>query len=88
VAIRVSNSGSTISPDRAERVFDRFWRGDTARSRTGYHHGLGLSLVKKAVKALGGSIGVVATEGGDFEITISLPGDKHLEGRISTERDG
>ena len=73
VRIRVANSGSTISRDQTEMVFERFFRGDAARSATGVHSGLGLSLVKRVVLVLGGSVKAQSVAGGKFEITVSLP---------------
>ena len=55
------------------KAFERFWRGDTARSAAGIHCGLGLSLVKKAAAVLGGSVSVQSEKGGLFEITVTIP---------------
>jgi len=68
----VSNSGSAIEADHVDRVFDRFWRADNARSDTGAHAGLGLSLVQKIVSTLGGTV-EVASRDGVFEIAIAIP---------------
>ena len=73
VEIRVTNSGSRLSGQGAGHVFERFWRGDAARTGTGLHCGLGLPLVKEIVTALDGSVAVQSTEGGEFRITISMP---------------
>lgn len=53
-ALVFSNSGCQLSQSSIERVFDRFWRGDSARGQTGQHSGLGLALVQRATAALGG----------------------------------
>ena len=71
--LRVANSGSTISRQQAEMVFDRFWRGDAARGATGVRCGLGLALVKRAASVLGGSAEVQTSAGGQFEITVAIP---------------
>ena len=71
--IRVTNSGSRLSGQGGDHVFERFWRGDDARTDVGIHCGLGLPLVKQVVTALGGSVAVASTEGGEFHITISIP---------------
>ena len=71
--IRASNSGSALPQQDAERVFERFWRGDTARSAAGIRCGLGLSLVKKIAEVLDGTVKVRSRAGGDFEITLSIP---------------
>lgn len=46
VRIGVSNAGLPLSSDDLPRVFERFYRADTARSNSGEHHGLGLAIVK------------------------------------------
>lgn len=71
--VRVANSGSTISRDQTEIVFERFFRGDAARSATGVNCGLGLALVRRAVSVLGGSVEVKSSAGGQFEIAVSIP---------------
>ena len=57
----------------AAMVFERFWRGDAARSATGDRCGLGLSLVRKAVSVLGGSVDVSSRAGGQFGMAVSIP---------------
>jgi len=54
-------------------VFERFWRGDAARTGTGTHCGLGLTLVGEAVEALAGRVSVSSEKGGEFEIHVRLP---------------
>ena len=51
--IRITNTGCTL--ENAHHVFDRFWRGDAART-AGTHAGLGLAIAKTLVELLGGSI--------------------------------
>jgi two-component system sensor histidine kinase QseC len=70
--MEVSNSGCALSAQEVGRVFERFWRGDIARSETGVHCGLGLSLCRKLIDLLGGSIQVLAS-GGMFTVKIGLP---------------
>lgn len=69
--LRVSNTGNRLSKEDAKHVFDRLWRGDVARAKTGEHFGLGLSLTKRIVEVLGGSIAVRVDE--RFHITLTLP---------------
>jgi len=73
VEITVSNSDSRLSQDQAKCAFEQFWRGDEARSDAGAHCGLGLSLIKKAVAVLGGTVSVRSQIDGDFEISVSFP---------------
>jgi signal transduction histidine kinase len=71
VEVAFSNTGCTLSAEDTPHVFDRFWRGDTARSATGVHCGLGLSLVKRAVQALGGAVSAEVT-GSRFTVRVTL----------------
>jgi two-component system heavy metal sensor histidine kinase CusS len=73
VKIRIANTGSRISAEDAAHVFDRFWRGDPARSDVGTHCGVGLSVCQKMIIALGGSISASSAPGGEFVVEISLP---------------
>ena len=73
IDLRVANSGSRLSQDEAAQVFERFWRGDSARTGTGTHCGLGLTLVGEAVEALAGRVVVTSEKGGEFEIHVRLP---------------
>jgi two-component system OmpR family sensor kinase len=56
-------------------VFERFWRGDSARAATGVHCGLGLALVQRAVTAFGGTVDV-GVAGGLFAVRVRLPAAK------------
>lgn len=69
--LRVSNSGSRISPSDAAKLFDRFWRGDEARSDAGIHCGLGLSLCRKIVDLLEGTLTAESLDG-IFTVVVSL----------------
>ncbi len=73
VDIRIANTGSRLSQEDAGHAFDRFWRGDAARSAAGTHCGLGLSLVRKIVSVLGGNVIIKSSPGGEFEIVLSMP---------------
>jgi len=72
-SISVANSGSRVPSASAERVFERFWRGDESRSSGRGHSGLGLTLVKRAVTMMGGQVVAVSEAGGEFVITVTLP---------------
>jgi two-component system sensor histidine kinase QseC len=78
--LRIVNSGSHLSQDEAGRVFDRFWRGDVARSDTGTHCGLGLTLCKRIADVLKGSLSVRSERGGEFAIELVLPGAEGVVG--------
>jgi signal transduction histidine kinase len=49
--LEVADSGPPVSD--CERVFERMWRGDAARSATGFHAGIGLSLARSLAEVLG-----------------------------------
>ncbi|MEO7091906.1 MAG: ATP-binding protein, partial [Polyangiales bacterium] len=68
--ITISNTGCTLRPADVERVFERFWRGDAARSG-GTHAGLGLALSKKLVRSLGGTI-TARVDSGTFVAVVTL----------------
>ncbi len=70
--VRVSNTGSAVASEDAEKVFNRFWRGDAARSSIGNdrRYGLGLPLCQKLIALLGGSITVSTETNGTFTICL------------------
>ncbi len=70
VLLRTANTGSHIAAEDSQRVFDRFWRGDAARTQSGLHAGLGLSIVKRVLDATGGNIRVVAEMNGWFQVEV------------------
>ena len=72
VSINVANKCSQLSPDLVSNVFDRFWRSDVARTEAGVHCGLGLSLSRKLVEILGGTISATVKDG-VFTVNVSLP---------------
>jgi two-component system phosphate regulon sensor histidine kinase PhoR len=72
VQVSVANTGSHLSQEEAEHVFERFWRADEARAATGVHCGLGLSLCRQLMDLLGGSIRVESTPGATFRVVIAL----------------
>jgi signal transduction histidine kinase len=71
--LEVANGGPVVSPEDAERLFERFYRPDKSRSRKTGGFGLGLSIVKAVVAVHGGSIDLAAPEKGGLRVTVSLP---------------
>jgi two-component system sensor histidine kinase SenX3 len=73
VKIEVADEGIGIAQADLERIFERFYRVDRARSRATGGTGLGLAIAKHAVENNGGSIMVRSTEGQGSTFTITLP---------------
>ena len=67
----VEDNGEGIPPEQVERIFEPFWRGDASRSTDG--SGLGLTLAKRIVDALGGTIGVESRVGSGSRFAVVLP---------------
>ena len=72
IIIRVSDTGEGIAAEEQPFVFDRFWRGDRARTRSG-GTGLGLSIASQLIKAHGGRIRVNSEVGKGTTFVIELP---------------
>jgi len=75
VLITVTDSGEGIPTRDIERVFERFYRVDSARSRATGGTGLGLSIVKHVAESHGGSVTVQSELGVGSTFTIRLPAD-------------
>lgn len=74
VRVTVEDTGAGLAPDSAERMFDRFWRGDRARSSTrGGGAGLGLAIARGLVEAHGGRIWAEDRPGGGAIVSFTLP---------------
>ncbi|MDT0633092.1 sensor histidine kinase [Rubrivirga litoralis] len=71
--IEVVDTGRGISADHLDRVFDRFYRVDTARSRKEGGTGLGLAIVKQILEAHGETIHVESTKGRGTRFWFELP---------------
>lgn len=73
VEISVADQGIGIAADDLDRVFERFYRVDQARSRNTGGSGLGLSIVKHTVQNHGGDVRVWSRPGRGSTFTIRLP---------------
>lgn len=75
VELSVADQGEGIPPEHLSRIFERFYRVDSARSRESGGTGLGLSIVKHLVQGMGGDVWVESTpgRGSTFRFTIPKP---------------
>jgi heavy metal sensor kinase len=71
--IEVSDTGIGMTPEEAERIFERFYRADPARSSTVKGSGLGLTLVAWIVDRHDGRIAVTSTPGKGSVFSVTLP---------------
>jgi signal transduction histidine kinase len=71
VEVDVEDTGEGVSDEVAERMFDRFWRGESSRTTPG--SGLGLAIARGLVEAQGGRIWTESRPGGGARVSFSLP---------------
>jgi signal transduction histidine kinase len=73
--LRVSDTGIGVGPEHLHRVFDRFYRADSARTREqgANGNGLGLSIVKAVAESHGGTARIESTFGIGTTILVQLP---------------
>jgi two-component system sensor histidine kinase SenX3 len=73
VEIDVADQGIGIAPHDVDRIFERFYRADQARSRSTGGTGLGLAIVKHIATNHGGRVDVTSTLGDGSTFTLRLP---------------
>jgi signal transduction histidine kinase len=73
VEVAVEDTGTGLSGEARERMFERFWRGDPARAGENGGAGLGLAIAQGLVQAQGGRIWAEARPGGGSRICFTLP---------------
>ncbi|WP_353816399.1 sensor histidine kinase [Agromyces sp. SYSU T00266] len=71
--LEIVDHGEGIPPQIREKIFQRFWRADTSRTRETGGSGLGLAIVSSIVSAHNGHVDVVETPGGGATFRVSLP---------------
>ena len=71
--VEVVDAGPGISPEDSSKVFERFFRTDSSRTRASGGTGLGLSIVRALVSAHGGTVVVDETPGGGATFRVTLP---------------
>ncbi len=73
VRLEVADTGPGLPEDEAARIFERFYRTDTSRTRASGGTGLGLSIVQALVSAHGGTVTVDSVVGEGTTFTVTLP---------------
>ncbi|WP_438856495.1 sensor histidine kinase [Agromyces sp. M3QZ16-3] len=71
--LEIVDHGEGIPPQIREKIFQRFWRADTSRTRETGGSGLGLAIVSSIVSAHNGHVDVVETPGGGATFRVALP---------------
>lgn len=84
IEISVADQGAGIPQRDLDRIFERFYRVDRARSRATGGTGLGLSIVRHVASNHGGEVLVTSVEGEGSTFVLRIPA-RPLEGRISTD---
>ncbi|MFF0744172.1 ATP-binding protein [Streptomyces sp. NPDC004111] len=99
VVLEVADRGPGLPPEARERVFDRFYKGDSARTRaavddgTGQGSGLGTAIARENARLHGGTIEAAGRPGGGAVFTLRLPlrrtgADEAAETPTGTGTDG
>jgi two-component system phosphate regulon sensor histidine kinase PhoR len=73
VRVEVSDTGAGIPSRSLPRIFERFYRADTARARSEGGTGLGLAIVRHLIQAMGGEVGAESELGRGTTVWFTLP---------------
>ena len=87
VTLDVTDHGPGMTPEQAQRVFERFYRADQARTRTTGGSGLGLAIVRALVTAHGGAASVRTAPGRGATFRIALPLAPEAQGGMAADDD-
>jgi two-component system, OmpR family, sensor kinase len=85
VVLQIADQGPGMAPEHADRVFERFYRADTARTRAAGGTGLGLAIVASLVAAHGGTVDLVTAAGQGAVFTVRLPRSGPPEGAAAPD---
>jgi two-component system, OmpR family, sensor kinase len=87
VVIEVRDRGGGLAPGTEERVFDRFWRGDSARGRLPGGSGLGLAIVTEILAAHHATVTAINRPDGGASFVVRLPSapERGSDARTSVE---
>jgi two-component system OmpR family sensor kinase len=89
VTLDVTDHGPGMTPEQAQRVFERFYRTDQARTRATGGSGLGLAIVSALVTAHGGvaSVRTAPNQGATFRIALPLAPEAHGDAAADDDPD-
>ena len=73
--IEIRDHGPGVPAEQRERIFERFYRTDSSRSRASGGSGLGLSIVSSIMEAHGGTATALETDGGGLTVRLAFPVD-------------
>ena len=73
--VEVTDSGQGIDTSAADRLFDRFFRGDPSHARTIEGTGLGLAIVRSIARVHGGTVAAKARPEGGSTFSVTLPAE-------------
>ncbi|AGZ44146.1 sensor histidine kinase [Actinoplanes friuliensis] len=73
LTIEVTDTGSGIAAEDLPKIFDRFWRADSSRTRSTGGSGLGLAIARKLATAHGGTLSASSTAGSGSTFTVHIP---------------
>jgi signal transduction histidine kinase len=87
-AIRVSDTGLGVPPDKIASIFDPFVQVESSHNRTAEGTGLGLSISRELARGMGGDLVVESTLGQGSTFTLTLPRSKPASVEIVPPNDG
>lgn len=73
VHLEVSDTGAGIAPSHHARVFDAFWQGDPSFTRSHGGMGVGLTVARRMVAMMGGTVALTSTAGAGSVFRVTLP---------------
>jgi heavy metal sensor kinase len=84
-AVEVADTGTGIAPEHQDRIFERFYRADKARSRSLGGAGLGLAIANEIVRRHGAEIRVRSRLGSGSVFTVTFPAASVIKDQTSEE---